>query len=476
MASWHGDQLKFATGIGAMMSFYGVVGMIVWFLPTEKYGYGETYKIVTIALVLITLPFALIIGFVISRRSKKKRLAEEAAAKEEGGSNEPSDKPKTTTPVSNDEITQGIEETVQFLKTSDLSAGKDAVYALPWYIVAGTPKSGKSSLSLASNLNFQNLPSQRQSEQKFIRPTRTIDWRVTSDAVFLDTSGRYQTEAVSQEEWSGILEAIKKYRPARPIDGLILTVNGERILQADEKEIEETAKILRARIDETTQRTKVRFPIYLVFTHADSIEGFRDSFSTSRKEGENLVWGATIPLEKSKNAHTLFDSEYDLLQNSVMKRRLMRLSSPFPAIRQIKIFNFPLHFGSARKKLGHFVSTLFRPNPFSESPFLRGFYFTAVPVNRPQMRGGGEGGQTMAGAPQTVGQSYFTEKLFRDVILRDKDLVATFQAQQAKPPILGWLATLLGALLTFLILALSSCFTGFFAHHPIIFDKFYLSF
>ena len=87
-----------------------------------------------------------------------------------------------------------------------------------------------------------------------------------------------------------------------------------------------------------------------------------------------LVWGATIPLEKSENAHSLFDEEYGLLHNSVMKRRLMRLSAPFPPVRQLRIFNFPLHFGSARRKLGGFVLTLFRPNPFSESPFLRGFY------------------------------------------------------------------------------------------------------
>ncbi len=53
------------------------------------------------------------------------------------------------------------------------------------------------------------------------------------------------------------------------------------------------------------------------------------------------------------------------------------------------------------------------------------------------------------------GRSYFTEKLFRDVILRDKDLVTTFQSQKVRPPIMGWLMTFLGALLTFALLALA---------------------
>jgi type VI secretion system protein ImpL len=105
---------------------------------------------------------------------------------------------------------------VQFLKSSNLGeSGKDAVYSLPWYIVAGAPRSGKSSLVISSNLNFQALPSQRQSELRFIRPTPGVDWRVTNDAVFVDTAGRYQTEGVDGDEWSSLLDTLKKI-PVQP--------------------------------------------------------------------------------------------------------------------------------------------------------------------------------------------------------------------------------------------------------------------
>lgn len=448
MSSWYANQLKFALGLGGLFSFYGVVAMIVWVAGT-KMNYTVNSRIVIIALILLTLPIALIIGFIASRRKAGKEAEKQAEASAKTEQKVADAKPqKLAAPELNGDLSKGAEEVTQFLKGSNLD-----IYSLPWYLVVGTPKAGKTSLVLGSNLNFQNLPSQRQSEQKFVRPTRGVDWRVTSEAVFVDTAGRYQTEGVDQEEWSSLLETIKKYRGQRPLDGMILSVSAERILHADEKEIEEQAKVLRARIDEVVQRTKIKFPIYLVFTHADAIEGFRDSFSVSQRESQNLVWGATIPLENSENAPALFDAEYELLQNSVMKRRLIRLSAPFPPVRQLRIFNFPLHFGSARRKLGAFVSTLFRPNPFSENPFLRGFYFTAVPVNRPKMP---TGGQTLTGVPQTVGQTYFTEKLFREVVLRDKDLVATMQAQRQKPPILGWLVTTLGAFLVAILLALSA--------------------
>lgn len=451
MSSWHAQQLKFAFGIGGFMSFYGVVGLVVWLLG-EKMGFPASQRIVIIALILLTLPLALIVGYLATRRKRKKEAAAaEATAEEKAPA---PNAPKQAAPPIDGDLSKSAAEVVQFLKSSNLGAGgKDAVYSLPWYIVAGLPKSGKSSLVMGSNLNFQNLPSQRESEQKFVRPTRSVDWRVTSDAVFVDTAGRFQTESIETEEWTALLETIKKHRPARPLDGFILTVSTEKILASDERRIEEAAKTMRARLDEAMTRVKIRFPVYLVFTNADAIEGFRDSFSISKQEGKSLVWGATIPLEKSENAQTLFDAEYELLHNSVMKRRLIRLSAPFPPVRQLRIFNFPLHFGSARRKLGAFVSTLFRPNPFSESPFLRGFYFTAAPVARPKP---GAGETMPPPSAQTVGQTYFTERLFRDVVLRDRDLVKTFQSQRRKPPILGWVLTFLIGFLALAVLTLAA--------------------
>ncbi len=412
-----------------MVSFYGVVTLGVW-LVGDKLGASNSYKIVTIAVVLLTLPFALVIGFVASRKRKKAAQAEEAA---QIAANEPA--PQVSAPSETyDDFTKSAEEATNFLKTSGVD-----IYSLPWYLIAGTPKAGKTSLVMSSGLNFQNLPSQRQSEFGIIRPTRGVDWRMTSEAVFIDSSGRYQTDGADTDEWTGIIETIKKYRGQRPLDGFILTVSAERILNADETEIEQIAKTLRTRLDDVITRTKSRFPVYLVFTHADAIEGFRDSFSVSQKDHQKLVWGSTIPLENSDKAGSMFDGEYELLANSVMKRRIIRLSAPFPPNRQLKIFNFPLHFGSSRKKIGHFVSTLFRPNPFSEMPFLRGFYFTASPIQK----------------NQTVGESYFAKKLFRDVILRDKDLVKNFIAQRQKPPVFGWLMTILGTLLVSAFLLMS---------------------
>lgn len=446
MASWHGDQIKYALGLSSIFTFYGIAAFIAYYAGEMFGDTGYTYRIVFLALLLITLPFALVIGYFTQRKIMKSGEAEqqpqEAAAQQQQGQASTA----TGTARVSEDVSQNAQEAVQWLRSTKLAGGTDAVYALPWYVTAGPMRSGKTSLVLSSALDFQVLPSQRQAEQNIIRPTKTAEWRVTSSAVFVDTSGRYQTEGAEGEEWAGVLEAIKKVRGSRPVDGLIIPVSAERLLRLNENEIEQQAKNIRTRIDEVIQRTKLKFPVYLVFTHADGIEGFRDFFSISQKENKRYVWGATIPIEKAANAHALFDVEYDLLYSSLMKRRLFRLANPFPPVRLLRIFNFPQRFADARRKLGLFTSILFRPNPFSESPFLRGFYFTAnvQPTAHPRTAGVES---PDAESPKAVGQGWFVEKFFKDVLLRDKDMVASYQSQKTGPPIFSALLLILTMLI-----------------------------
>jgi type VI secretion system protein ImpL len=92
---------------------------------------------------------------------------------------------------------------------------REAIYKLPWFLIAGPPKSGKTSILLSSGLDYQALPSQRHSDSNLILPTRDCTWRVTDSTVNIDTAGRYQTEGPDADEWSALIETVKKYRKNR---------------------------------------------------------------------------------------------------------------------------------------------------------------------------------------------------------------------------------------------------------------------
>jgi type VI secretion system protein ImpL len=419
------DQLKSAINLGGLISLYGIASLLVVALGPQ-FGFGWAEQIILIALILLTWPFAILIGHYRKRREARPAEDESppASARPKRGGDTPA--------RAYDDLTRGAEEVTQWLRSTKLGAAKsgDAVYRLPWFVVAGLPDSGKTALLLSSGLDYHTLPSQRRADQNLIRPTRRCEWRVTDWAVLLDTCGRYQSEGPDADEWLALVETLKKHRENRPLDGLLITAGLEKILDANEVEIEQQAKTLRARLDELIAQTRLKFPVYLVFTHADALEGFDEFFATLSASESAQVWGATIPLAEASRGHALFDVEFDYLYDALMRRRLIRLSEQETPAEQLYAFDFPLRFAEGRRKLGLFTSALFRPSPLKENPLMRGFYFTSSPAaGRPGARGASDD-EAPGGADEVfeAGDGVFTEHLFKDVLLRDKDLATAFQA------------------------------------------------
>src|ERR1044072_7551451 len=149
----HGSQIKSYLGISAIVSLYGIAGLLVLYAG-PKLGIDLTYQIVIIALLLLTWPFALIIG-----HYRRKKEEQTAIPETTSGGNVVAKKGTTGVTRVYDEIVRGAEEVVQWLKNTKLGTGKgtEPVYSLPWFIVAGPPASGKTSLLLSAKLDFHAL-------------------------------------------------------------------------------------------------------------------------------------------------------------------------------------------------------------------------------------------------------------------------------------------------------------------------------
>ena len=124
---------------------------------------------------------------------------------------------------------------------------KDALYALPWYLVVGQPAAGKSTMLYQSGLNFP------YAEREGVRVaglggTRNCDWFFSSEAVLLDTAGRYMNNQEEAGKWRAFLQLLRQHRQRRPLNGLIVTVSIHDILQTSLDDQERIAKRLRERI------------------------------------------------------------------------------------------------------------------------------------------------------------------------------------------------------------------------------------
>ncbi len=377
---------------------------IVWSL-----GLDETTSLILTVIVLLLLPAAIVADYLMSRRRPQNI---EAAPKE------PEAEPAQPKGVYT-ELNSNADEAVKWMRDNMRDAKNgDALYSLPWYLVAGPHKSGKTSLLVSANLDYQKL-SQLRAEENEVRPTRNCDWRITNSAVLIDTAGRYQNEGPGSDEWLAMIETLKRVRKQRPIDGLIIVISLARLLEASEQENETQARIMRDRLDELIARAQSQFPVYLVFTHTDTVEGFNEYFRSISPAQRGQVWGATFKLDEAQSSHAQFDVEFNKLFENLMMRRLHCLNAVSRPVEHLRIFLFPLRFRQFRRKVGTFVETLFRSNPLKQSPLLRGFYFAGASANSRQ------------NAPGQAGA--FAHDLFHRVLLRDRDVAAAWQSHQRQP-------------------------------------------
>src|SRR5204863_2828223 len=105
--------------------------------------------------------------------------------------------------------------------------GANPLYELPWYVFVGAPGSGKTTALLNAGLQF--VLDETGGAVKGVGGTRNCDWWFTRDAVLIDTAGRYALQEsdkdVDAAAWDNFLSLLRRTRPRRPINGVLLTVN-----------------------------------------------------------------------------------------------------------------------------------------------------------------------------------------------------------------------------------------------------------
>ena len=320
----------------------------------------------------------LVVGSIVFRRLQARSKARSIEAEIRAQGQVHLDALPPTSRSDMEELQERFDEALESLRASKL--GRGALYALPWYVIIGPPGSGKTTAITESGLNFPFLKGKSQGRGiRGLGGTRNCDWWFTDQSILLDTAGRYTTQSEDRDEWLSFLGMIKRSRQQKPINGVMVAIAITDLLGATQEAIEQHAVTIRERIDELVKELEVVFPVYLVFTKCDLLDGFVESFNTLSKEERAQVWGATFSEEAGESRDTAkrFREEFGALCGRVDEERLRLLIPDQPAEKQRKILSLGMQMRSAAQPLGDFVAKLTEPNPYSEGSELRGFYFTS---------------------------------------------------------------------------------------------------
>ena len=390
----------------------------------------------TVAVVLF------LVGLLVYRRIRAARAARalEKAIAQQAQEQALNAKPERRAEIL--ELHKQIQAGIASLKTSKLGGGKrgsDALYVLPWYVMVGPPGAGKTTALRHSGLQFPFLDP-NGGGVRGVGGTRNCDWWFTNEAILLDTAGRYTTEADDHDEWMAFLEQLLKYREQKPINGVIVCVSISELLDATDDQIEQTAKKVRARIDEMQQTLHMVLPVYVTFTKLDLIAGFVEYFGNLKKSERAQAFGATIKLDENKaEPGKIFDREFDIIVERLHGRVINRMSVERSREVKEKVFQFPLEFAAIKRNLSDFLATAFSPaGGAAPVPTLRGFYFASgVQEGRPLDRVVGamarafglRAGAAEEPAEKPESKSFFLRDVFMKVIFPDQDLAARSESE-----------------------------------------------
>ena len=328
--------------------------------------------------------------------------------------------------------------------------GKRFLYELPWYVIIGAPGSGKTTALLNSGLEFPLASSMGEAAVRGVGGTRNCDWWFTTEAVLIDTAGRYTTQDsdrdVDQKAWSGFLALIKSSRPRQPLNGALVTVSVADLLTRTAAERAKHAAAVRARVQELHQQLGIRFPIYLLVTKSDLLAGFVDYLGDASKEQRQDPWGFTFPLDAQQHTDiTKLPIEFDLLEKRLTDGLIDRLQIERDPARRARIYAFPQQFAGLRGVLQEFVDKVFSPSQFEERPLLRGVYFISgtqegTPIDR--MLGAIARTYRLARTPppalHATGKSFFLQRLLREVVFAESSLAGTNLKWERRRSLLAW--------------------------------------
>jgi hypothetical protein len=302
-------------------------------------------------------------------------------------------------------------EVVRSLRESKLhKMGEDAVDVLPWVAVLGEPGSGKSALIKAGGPQSSILSRQQEV------PTRNCDWWFFDNLVVLDLAGRYVFQGKQSDaagEWQELLNLLRTNRRREPINGVIVALAADSLASVPVEKLKEQAAHIRECLDEILQKLGVKFPVYLAITKCDLIVGFNEFWSALPQQTAGQALGAvnSDPLNNS-DAPRFLDRGFRTICERIERLRLAQIVEEQQESAVHRMFLFPAELKSLHVPLKAFVDVLFRPSPYQDVPFFRGFFLTSAR----------QAGSPMSRLSRLLGSKYAhveARRTNRDLFLRD---------------------------------------------------------
>jgi len=309
----------------------------------------------------------------------------------------------------------------------------DSRYALPWFLIIGAGTSGKTEAVKSSGI-FSSLTSTMSDGA-----TENCDWWVSNSMLLLDTAGRYTIPADAERdrgEWYRLLRLVKHYHAREPLNGMVATTAADSLATQTDEKLRTEAGQVRERIEEAISELGTDFPVYILVTKCDLLEGFAEFFGalSPRVFNQAVGWVDDPPAGIAggpRRGADAFKRLKDGLKSTYRRLSVLGtsvLNGKVAEEQRQPLFCFPEEFSALADRLAVFAEVLCNEDVRYHTPLIRGAFVSSAP--RPGTRSSFLRAQLAITSPSPIAGSqprlsYFLRELFDTILPRDRAFART---------------------------------------------------
>jgi type VI secretion system protein ImpL len=307
------------------------------------------------------------------------------------------------------------------------SASKEWRYDIPWMLVTG-PRDSDSTAMVDS---VRNVGAAIDPRLEALGRKSGVTFGLMDGGVLIDVDGHYFQESTdgnsSKPGFPRTLKMLRRFRKARPLDGIVLTIPAQLLLSSGPRIDEERVALAQHILErhQTLQRQLgLRCPIYIVITRCEELDGFEPFVRAMPEAMTDGILGWSNPYSLDANFRDEWIGEaYRAIQKSVSELQLATLAQNADIADREGFFLFRRSLAMTENALKPLVSSLFKQTVYLEPFLLRGIYFCGA-ATPDSGAGPALDGNSSVSAPLEHGKRVlFTKRLFNDKVLAETGLV-----------------------------------------------------
>lgn len=316
----------------------------------------------------VLLAFALVI-VLTSRARGQARAAHDGTAEPPDAERDPSLLPSVVR-----DLRPSFNQSVERLRKT--VRGIDFRYGVPWYLLIGPPDAGKTTL-VSRAPRSAVLEPESPSEG---RAASGIGWHYFDGGVVIDVSASLALPGMRGDitGWRALLHLLKRYRPRRPIEGIIVAVPASTLLDASWKaRTHDLGAAIRDRLVLAQAELGFAVPVYVIVTQADHITGF-SAFTNALPDNlqqDMLGWSNPHAPDVMFQGEWIDEAFEDLHRDVVhLQVELFAVSEHLDAASDLFLFSGELQ--RVARPLRELLDEIFRPSVYRSTSLFRGFYLS----------------------------------------------------------------------------------------------------